>query len=235
MSQRPLGPGRLALNGMFSLEPAAFPTGGLPQLLQTGETYLNQLILDRQHPHNLVMELAALYRIPLNSDWSAFVYGGPVGEPALGPKAFMHRASAADNPWAPLVHHLTDSTHITDGVVSGGVVFRSLKLDASLFNAGEPGENRWAVTQGPLDSYSGRLTFNLSPDLSMQISTGHLITPEALSPFDTQRTTASVTYDRSWDDGNWAATLPWGCNRELTATPRTGTVILQRRRWIGTP
>lgn len=219
MAERPLGFGQLLLRSMVSLEPATVPPSGEPQLFQTGETYQGQPLIDRQHQHNLFMELAAQYTIPLSNDTSFFLYGGPVGEPALGPDAYMHRASAGENAWAPLGHHEQDSTHITNGVLTEGLVWRNWKLDASLFNGREPGENRWIIQPGPLDSYSGRLTYNPTDDWSMQVSMGHLTAPEALMPNDAVRTTASITYNRPWQDGNWATTLLWGHNRELVAAP----------------
>ena len=69
--------------------------------------------------------------------------GGPVGEPALGPVAFMHRASASDIPFAPLSHHTFDSTHIAFGVVTGAVDHGPVTVEASVFNGREPDENRW--------------------------------------------------------------------------------------------
>src|SRR5262249_2614670 len=111
MAERQLGPGRLRLRAMVSAEPFTVPNGGFPLLFQTGETYKQQGIVDAQHPHDLFMELAASYKIPLSENFSFEAYGGPVGEPALGPVAYMHRASAAENPAAPLGHHWQDSTH----------------------------------------------------------------------------------------------------------------------------
>jgi hypothetical protein len=50
------------------------------------------------------MELSATYTMPIGEHTTWFVYGGYPGEPALGPTAFMHRASASENSSAPLGH-----------------------------------------------------------------------------------------------------------------------------------
>lgn len=214
-----LGDGHLELRSMLSLEPATMPGNGQPQIFQTGETWQGQPLIDRQHTHTLFMELAAEYSQALSRAASFFVYAAPVGEPALGPEAFMHRPSAGENPWAPLGHHLEDSTHISEGVLTEGLVYRGVKLDASLFNGREPGENHWIITPGPLDSYSGRLTWNPDADWSLQVSTGHLAAPEALTPNDQVRTTASVSYDHPFPAGNLAGTLLWGHVHEILANP----------------
>jgi hypothetical protein len=105
---RRVGKGTLELRGMVSLEPFTFPPGGSPLLFQTGETYKDQPLIDRQHPHDLFMELSTTYTMPVGEHATWFVYAGYPGEPALGPTAFMHRASALENSSAPLGHHLQD-------------------------------------------------------------------------------------------------------------------------------
>jgi hypothetical protein len=130
---RRVGPGTLELRGMFSAEPFTFPPGGSPLLFQTGETYKGEPLIDRQHPHDLFMELSASYTVPVGDRASWFVYGGYPGEPALGPNAFMHRASASENSSAPLSHHLQDSTHIAFGVLTTGFTYLLLKLEGSIF------------------------------------------------------------------------------------------------------
>jgi hypothetical protein len=214
MAERKAGPGQLMLRGMFSAEPLTTPHGGFPLLFQTGETYHGRPIVDAQHPHNLFMELAASYTVPLSESVSFQVYGGPVAEPALGPVAFMHRASASENPAAPLGHHWQDSTHITFGVIAGALTVRRFKFEVSGFHGAEPGENRAAIDIGKLDSYSFRTWFTPTQNWAMQFSYGHLTNPEAVSPGDVDRMTASVAYNRSFTNGSWASTLVWGRNSE---------------------
>ena len=214
MAERNVGDGRLMLRGMVSAEPWTAPNGGFPQLFQTGETYNGHPIVDAQHPHDLFMELAAAYTVPLAENVSVSLYGGPVGEPALGPVAFMHRPSAAENPSAPLGHHWHDSTHIAHGVFTLGLRAGKFKIESSIFRGAEPDENRKTIDFGKLDSYSGRLWFAPTRDWTMQISYGYLTNPEALEPGDLKRWTASIHHNRAWQDGNWASSLIWGRNSE---------------------
>ena len=211
---RRVGPGTLELRGMFSAEPFTFPPGGSPLLFQTGETYKGQPLIDRQHPHDLFMELSAAYTIPLGERASWFVYAGYPGEPALGPSAFMHRASASENTSAPLSHHLMDSTHISFGVLTTGFQYRKFKLEGSLFNGQEPDENRYDFDAHRWNSRSVRLWFMPNSNWSMQVSHGFLRNPEAFEPGDVRRTTASISYNRKFERGNWASSLIWGRNHE---------------------
>jgi hypothetical protein len=215
MAFRKLGPGTLQLRGMFSFEPFTFPRGGSPLLFQTGETYKDQPIIDRQHPHDLWMELSATYTLPLGERATWFTYFGYPGEPALGPTAFMHRPSASENPSAALSHHLQDSTHISFGVLTTGFTYRWFKLEGSIFNGREPDENRYDFEAHPWDSRSARLSFTPNQNWSAQVSYGFLRRPEAAEPnTDIRRTTASVQYNKSFDHGNWAAALIWGRNHQ---------------------
>lgn len=214
MAERPVGRGQLMLRGMFSAEPWTAPRRGFPQLFQTGETFEGRPLIDAQHPHDLFMELAAQYTLPLSEHVSINLYGGPVGEPALGPVAFMHRVSASEIPAAPLAHHWQDSTHITHGVVTLGLTAWRFKVEGSVFRGAEPDENRKDIEMGKLDSWSGRIWFTPTPNWTMQFSHGHLKQPEALEPGDLNRTTASISHNRSWEDGHWATSLIWGRNSE---------------------
>ena len=128
---------------MFSLEPWTIAGCGYPDLLATGEACNGEPIHDRQHPHDLIMELAAEYSRPLagaRHGWQ--LYGGLAGEPALGPAAFPHRLSSMPNPLAPIAHHWLDATHITFGVVTAGVSSRAWKVEGSVFNGREPDDQR---------------------------------------------------------------------------------------------
>lgn len=214
MALRRVGNGTLELRSMFSFEPFTFSPGGSPQLFQTGETYQGQPLIDRQHPHDLVMELSATYRVPLGEQGTWFAYVGYPGEPALGPTAFMHRVSASENPSAVLSHHLQDSSHITFGVFTTGFTYRWFKLEGSVFNGREPDENRYDLEAHPWNSRSARLSFAPNSNWSMQISHGLLRNPEPLEPGDVRRTTASISYNRPLERGNWATSLIWGRNHE---------------------
>jgi hypothetical protein len=222
MAQRDLGPGTLTLRGMFSLEPATITDRQYPELFQVGETAYGKPIVDGQHPHNFFMELAALYDWKIGTNSLVSFYAAPVGDPAMGPEAFPHRVSASEDTLAPLGHHLQDSTHISYDVLTLGYTYKIARVEFSGFHGREPGENRWTISTGDVDSWSARLTVNPWANWSAQYSIGRLHSPEALEPEEDQlRMTASVTYNRpiarggdaSW--GNSATTLIWGRNLTL--------------------
>jgi hypothetical protein len=226
MGQREFGGGTLGVRAMVSLDPL-MGKSGYPLLFQTGESADGKTpLVDRQHPHDLLMELSASYSRYLGNGRSAFVYVGLPGEPALGPTAFMHRFSGMDNPEAPLTHHWLDSTHITFGVVTAGYVWRNVKLEGSVFNGREPDQSRWNVEVRGLDSYSGRLTWNPTPAWSLQVSHGYLASPEALEP-DTalRRTTASASYQHNVGPYEGQTTLAWGRNRKEPGGSTNGYLL----------
>lgn len=212
MGQRAIGDdGTLALRSMISLEPL-MGANGYPLLFATGETANGKTpLVDRQHPHNLFMELSAAYSLKLTDVSSGFIYAGLPGEPALGPPAFMHRLSGMDNPEAPITHHWLDSTHITNGVVTTGYIVDRWKFETSVFNGREPDQYRYDINSPTLDSVSARISFNPTPNWSLQASWGYLKSPEQLMPnVHEDRTTASATYNLPFDGNNWATTFAWG-------------------------
>jgi len=216
MAMRPLGPGTFGLRAMMSAEPATIGKQGYPLLLQTGETADGRTpLIDRQHPHDLFMELAGSYSVS-QAGRSVFVYGGLPGEPAVGPPAFMHRFSGENLPVAPITHHWLDSTHITYGVVTLGAVVDRIKLEASAFRGREPDENRWNIETPRLDSHSFRLSANPTDDWAFQVSYGRIHSPEQLEPdVDQDRMTASAMREgRFAGTGRWEATLAWGEDRD---------------------
>jgi hypothetical protein len=172
MAQRKAGGGQLVLRGMMSAEPATIRGCGYPDLLATGEECNGQAIHDRQHPHDLFMELAAEYSHPIGRGVQLQLYGGPVGEPALGPVAFMHRISALPNPLAPITHHSFDSTHVTFGVATAGVFGSTWKAEASVFNGREPDEHRTDFDFAAIDSWSARAWFLPTSHVALQVSGG---------------------------------------------------------------
>lgn len=214
MAQRPWPQGTLTLMMMNSLEPATFRGGGMPQIFQTGETYQGRPLVDRQHPHDLFMSLSATWRRPAGEGRAFWLQVAPVGEPALGPTAFMHRASSGENPAAPLGHHWHDSSHITRTVVTVGAAWRRVVLEGSAFHGAEPDEGRWDIDGGSPDSVSGRVRVRLGGGWSGQVSHGFLKQPEALSLGDLRRTTASLHYGAE-GNGPLAVSLIWGRNREI--------------------
>jgi hypothetical protein len=217
---RASGTDTFALKTMLSLEPLD-GARGYPLLFQTGETANGRdPLIDRQHPHNLVMEAAGSYSRAVSESISVFLYGGPVGEPALGPPVFIHRFASMVNPDAPLTHHWLDATHVAFGVVTAGVVAGRWKFDASYFNGREPDEHRYSVQLRPFDSTAVRLSFNPTSHWAVQVSTGRLASPEQLQPqTSVRRTTASVLYDRAFGDAHWQSILAFG--RDAPSIGRT--------------
>ena len=206
---------QFGFRAMVSLDPIIQRGWGYPLLFQSGEQYAGTPIHDRQHPHDLVSELAVTYSHKFDDKRSFYLYAGYPGEPALGPPMYLHRASGMNNPDAPIGHHWQDATHITFGVVTGGFSFGKAKIEASAFKGQEPNENRWNFDKPRLDSFSGRLSWNPTKNWALQVSHGYLKNPEPAEPEVKilHKTTASAIYNKKFDDDrNWASTFVWGQN-----------------------
>jgi hypothetical protein len=212
MASHRLGNGTVQFKAMLSPDPL-MGKRGYPLLLASGETANGvDRLIDRQHPHDFFMELSASVSQNIGAKSSLFLYGGLPGEPAFGPPAFMHRESIMDSPEAPITHHWLDSTHITFGVVTAGIVLDRVKVEVSRFNAREPDQHRWNIETAPLDSTSVRVSWNPTRTLALQGSWGHFEDPEQLEPgIDQKRWSASVLWADDVGPG-WraAATLAWG-------------------------
>jgi hypothetical protein len=211
--ERPLGPGRLAIVGMLTLEPLTLAAEGSPQLFQTGESYRGVPLVHLQHPHDLVMNLGMKYRL-VRPQLTYVIGADLVGSPTLGPVPFMHRESSRDNPQVPLMHHYLDATHSTPGVIRAGVQAGSLTLEASAFRGAGPDEDRLNIERPRLDSWAVRGVWSRGP-WTLQMSGGHLRQPEWFEPFDATVLTASMMFDGRL--GRWplATTLAWGENRQF--------------------
>lgn len=211
MAQRPAGPGVLGFTAMLSPDPL-MGKSGYPLLLSTGETADGEHpLIDRQHPHDLVMELSASYSLPLGPRTDLYLYGGLPGSPAYGPPAFMHRQAAMDSPEAPISHHWMDSTHITFGVITAGLSHDRWKVETSAFRGREPDQKRYDIETGRLDSVSARLSYNPTANWALQTSWARINSPEMLDPDgDEARFSASALYARPLGaDGQVSATLAW--------------------------
>jgi hypothetical protein len=238
MAQRRLRPGTFNLRTMLSVEPATISNRYYPELFQQGETAFGKPIVDGQHPHDLFMELAVLYDLKLSDKALLSFYAAPVGDPAMGPAAYPHRASASENPIAPLGHHLEDSTHISVDVITAGLTYQAARIEASGFHGREPDEFRWDIDAGKTDSWSVRATVNPAQNWSIQYSFAHLTSPEELQPNeDIDRMTASLAYNLPLPGGNWASTLLWGRNRSSARLVSNGylaetTLRIARRNYV---
>jgi hypothetical protein len=228
---RSLGGGQLQLRAMLSAEPWTIGSRGYPLLLQSGEAYQGAPLHDRQHPHDLFMELAGLYERPIARNLGLSLYVAPVGEPAVGPVAFPHRPSAAHDPLAPISHHWQDGTHITFGVVTAGIFTRSLKLEASWFNGREPDEHRtnFDYAGRRIDSYSARLTVNSGPRWSVSAWYAYLRSPEALNPDESLHRigAAALTTQRIGSAGTWSSALIYGVNDQIGPERPASSILLE--------
>ena len=230
MAQRPLGEGTFGLRAMLAPDPF-MGANGYPLIFATGETADGRThLIDRQHPHDLFMELATTYSYAFNKNSSVYVYAGLPGEPALGPSAFMHRTSGMDIPEAPVTHHWLDSTHITFGVLTGGVVLDTWKLEASAFRGREPDQHRYDIEAPKLDSYSARISWNPIRELSLQASWGHLSSPEQLEPDKNEdRFTVSAIYTQPFGNDNiWSTMVAWGRKMMKPGIPSTASFLKQQ-------
>jgi heavy metal-binding protein len=218
---------QLGFRGMMSLDPLTEGGRGYPLLFQTGETWHDKALHDRQHPHDLFDELSVTYSQKINVDLSSYVYLGYPGEPALGPPTFMHRLAAMDNPDAPIGHHWEDSTHITFGVATAGLQWRNVKVEGSVFTGREPDEHRYDFDRPEFDSYSGRISWNPTANLALHVSHAYIRSPEALDPnVNRHRTTASAIYNLPLGhDMNWSNSFVWGRNND--AGEKTNAFLLE--------
>jgi len=243
MVSRDFGRHTVTFRTMLSLEPATVTARRYPELFQSGETAFGLPIVDGQHPHDLLTELTGRYDFRLTDRTRLFLYGGPVGEPALGPPAFPHRASASEDPGAVLAHHQQDSTHISNNVITVGFVEGRVQLEASTFHGREPNENRWNIDNGQPDSFSSRVTLAINNRLVGQFSIGRINNREELEPdLDTLRTTASVQHGMRFSRGHISTSLIWGRNKDMhgqdarifNAYTAESTVNFLTRNWIWT-
>jgi hypothetical protein len=228
MAMHSLWGGMLHLHGMLSAEPATIGARGYPLLLQSGESYHGLPLHDRQHPHDLFMEAAALYEHPVARDLALSLYVAPVGEPAIGPVAFPHRPSAASDPLAPLGHHWQDATHVTFGVLTLGMFSRTWKVEGSVFNGREPDEHRTDIEVRKLDSYAGRIFYNPNENWSYSASAAYLASPEVLHPEESMhRYAASIMNTRLLGArGEWSSSLIYGANA-VAGAPLANSALIE--------
>jgi hypothetical protein len=219
---------QLGFRAMMSLDPLTEGGRGYPLLFQSGESWHDQPLHDRQHPHDLFDELSVTYSQKFAQDFSGYLYFGYPGEPALGPPTFMHRLSAMDNPDAPLGHHWQDSTHVAFGVATIGAQWQNVKIEGSSFTGREPDENRYDFDRPRFDSFSGRVSWNPTPNLALQVSHGYIKSPEGLEPdVNRHRTTASAIYNLPLGhDSNWSNSFVWGQNHD-TEEGKTQSFLLE--------
>ena len=206
------------VRAMLTAEPFTSPSGGFPQLFQTGETYHGRDIVDAQHPHNLFSELSVAFTQKLSENLRYYVYFGLPGDREEGPTAFMHRMSALENPAVPLCHHCQDAGHITNGVVSAGMDIGKVRIGGSFFRGREPGENRLNIQPGGFDSYSARIQYAPTENWVLGASYGRVHNAEIAQPGDMDRYTAFAQYSKRYEDGYLAVTGVLGHNKDRYGT-----------------
>ncbi|HYL36567.1 MAG TPA: hypothetical protein VEV17_11695 [Bryobacteraceae bacterium] len=222
-----VGQGSLMFETMLSLDPATITNRRYPELFQTGETAYGKPLVDAQHPHDFVMGLGIHYAYKLAEQTTLQLYFAPVGDPALGPVAFPHRASAAELPQAPIGHHWQDSTHVANEVVTVGILHKWLRLEASGFYGTEPDESRWNIDYGPINSWSTRLSVFPARNWMAQVSVGRLARPEQQEPGDVVRSTASLQYTRPMQGSSWSTSLIWGRNHKMLDHRNSNAYLLE--------
>ena len=226
-AEHSLGGGAFQFTLMVSLEPATITEREYPLLFQTGETAFGKPIVDGQHPHNFVMGAGVHYARPIGEGAIFEAYFAPVGDPALGPVAYPHRASTAEIPQAPIGHHWEDSTHISYEVATVGLKYKLLRWEASGFHGAEPNENRWNIGAGAMDSWATRLSVFPTANWAAQVSVGRLTHPEALEPGDVVRTTASVEYSRPLEGAEWSTSFVFGRNHDTATGAGTNALLAE--------
>ncbi|MGH9722616.1 MAG: hypothetical protein ACRD8O_20590, partial [Bryobacteraceae bacterium] len=227
-AERKLGQGSFLFQTMLSLDPATVTHRSYPLLFQTGETAFGRPLVDAQHPHDFFMNIGMHYARPLRANTMLQLYYAPAGDPALGPVAFPHRASALELPQAILGHHWQDSTHIAANVATVALRHKWLRLEMSGFHGTEPDENRWNFDWGPMNSYAGRLSVLPSKNWMAQVSAGRLTQPEPQHQGDVVRTTASLHYTRPNSAGNaWSTSFIWGRNHDVLSGDSTDSALIE--------
>jgi hypothetical protein len=90
----------------------------------------------------------------------------------------------------------------------------AFRIEAGAFHGQEPDEDRLDLDTAALDSYSVRASWADGP-WQVQVSGGHLHTPERKSPYDASRITASASYFRGDENRSTAWLAAFGQNREV--------------------
>ena len=133
MFSHPLGDSaQLGVRLMMSLDPLTEGGRGYPLLFQSGESWHDQPLHDRQHPHDLFDELSLAYSQKFTPDLSALHLFRLSGR-ARPRAAHVHASRFARwmIPMRRLGHHWQDSSHVTFGVATAGLVWRTVKIEGA--------------------------------------------------------------------------------------------------------
>jgi hypothetical protein len=160
----------------------------------------------REERHELFTELAISHRLELAEGVALQLYGGPAGEPALGPQAYTHRASAIGDPFAPRIRDHFDATRVSHGVVTAGVSIPAMSIEGSWFNGRARDGDPYDLDLRTPDSCSARVTYLPLATLSLQTSYGYL------GEAKLHRVTTSVSHAIPLLRGSSSAMLAWSRN-----------------------
>jgi len=230
MVERRAAGGMVRFRAVVSAEPWTVTARGYPELLQVATPYRGDIVTDRQHPHELVSELAVAYEHSIVSKLAGSLYAAPVGEPALGPVTYLHRPSAVYDPAAPLGHHTQDFTHTTFGVVTLGAFTRQVRVEASAFNGAHPDDVRTNFDPVRLDSYSARLSCNPASQWSVAAWFGHVAASGGAHAHGAlDRFGASVLHSR----GTWSTTFVYGADLPAGAGHPLNSLLLESTLELG--
>jgi hypothetical protein len=194
---------------MLTAEKWTLPTRGYPELLQIGEHDENgDAFIDAQHPHSSpLMGLTLSDTISLGARHDHLkLFFAPRGQSGDGPVAFMHRATSAYNPDAPLGHHIgQDVGHISSTVVGASLNVASTTLELSTFNGKEPEPTRVDLPMGKPDSWSARVIQEFSDRVQGMASIAHVASPEPDEPSlkNLDRYSASLYSRYALSDSGW--------------------------------
>jgi len=230
----PAAGGDVRFDFMGSIEPLTLTDRGVPQLLQASfHTSDGTIITDRAHPSPWIMALSASYERALSEDVAVTLYGAAIGEPALGPLVYLHRASAAANPVVPLGHHLQDDTHSSYGVVTAAVRWQHLHIEASAFNERQPeGTDHVFYYEGArLDSYSARATVAAGAGWSLFGTYGYL---PAMTQGHAHGAQHRIGTGAILTSPTWLVTFVYGANDPIGgARTRRSVLVEAQRLWHG--
>ena len=225
-----LGSGLFRARAMVSAEFLTLTGAGYPELLQVAEPYKGTTLTDRMHPHELVSEASLTYEHPFSAGVRGQLYVAAVGEPALGPVAYLHRPSATSDPIAPLGHHAQDVSHESFGVITAGLFSRQVHVEASVFNGKHPDEVRtnFDYENAALNSFSARITVNPSPLWSVAASGAYLPATGGAHAHDAlHRWVFSLMHVVPRKGGVWSTTLVWGANVPIATGRFLPTALLE--------
>ena len=120
-ASRRAGPGTLTFRSMLSAGTRHHYRQALPADLRHRRNRQRRPHHQRPAPARFLHGACRAVQDRARQSSAIHFYGGPRGEPSLGPPAYPHRASASENPIPQIFHHMQDSTHIATNVITAGV------------------------------------------------------------------------------------------------------------------